>query len=205
MRPDRATIAGLGTTSVLVASAVLLLAVVSTLLAFRWSGTDFADDIANLIVGETERPVAVQEGPARVAREAAPAAGAVAETAAPGTAAATPDPAPPVAPRPARRGPPQSTVAPRARAEIPDDSRLRAGVEIGGVLTDRSPSDETLLPETPVSADLQRVTSGLGDATEGVTDGLGRTVSGLSPPLGATLIDTGRLLADLLRALGQPR
>jgi hypothetical protein len=205
MRADRAYIAGLGTTGVLVASALLLLVVVSTLVAFRgWPGTDAAEDIGNLIVGDTERQVAVQDGPARAAREAAPAAGAVAETAAPGTAAATPDPAPPAPPQPARR-PPQTTVAPGARTDIPDDSRLRPGVDIGGVVTDTSPSAGDLLPGTPVSADVERVTTGLGDATQGVTDGLGRAVSGLSPPLGGTLIDTGRLLADILRALGQQR
>lgn len=205
MRPDRAYIAGLGTTGVLVASAILLLAVVSTLVAFRgWPGTDFTEDIGNLIVGDTARRVALQDGPARVAREAAPAAGAVAETAAPDTAARTAAPAA-TAPQPARRGPSQSNVAPRRRSDIPDESRLQPGVDIGGVLAEGSPSADTLLPGTPVDDEVQRVTAGLGDATQGVTDGLGQTVGTLSPPLGATLVDTGRLLADILRALGQPR
>ena len=205
MRADRAYIAGLGTTGVLVASALLLLAVVSALVAFRgWPGTDVGEDIGNLIVGDTDRSLAVQDGPARVARDAAPAAGAVADTAAPGTAAATPA-AVPTASQLARRRSSQSNVAPRPRAQIPDDSRLRGGTDIEGVLNDRSSSAGVLLPDTPVSAELQRVTTGLGDATEGVTDGLGQTVGGVSPPLGQTLVDTGRLLADLLRALGQPR
>ena len=49
------------------------------------------------------------------------------------------------------------------------------------------------------------MTSGLGTATQGLTDNLGQTVGGISPPVGATLTDLGRLLADIVRGLGQPR
>lgn len=207
MRADRAYIAGIGTTGVLVASAVLLLAVVSTLVAFRgWPGTDVADDIGNLVVGGSERPLAVQEGPARVAREAAPAAGAVAESPAPGTAAAAAAPAPEPA-APAARPPSPIVFLPprRGQTQFRAEARLeqRSNAELAP--SDRARGSDGLLPETPVSAQIERVTTGLGDATQNVTDGLGRTVGGLSPPVGATLVDTGRLLADLLRALGQPR
>src|ERR687893_1741403 len=87
MRASRAYIAGFGTTGVLVGSALLLLVVVSTLVAFQgWPGTGFADDIGSLVVDEPERlPV---EGPVQVALNAAPAAAAVAQAPAPGTAAA---------------------------------------------------------------------------------------------------------------------
>jgi hypothetical protein len=204
MRADRAYIAGLGTTGVLVGSALLLLAVVSTLVAFRgWPGTDVAEDIGNLVVGDSERPLAVQDGPARVAREAAPAAGAVAETAAPGTAAAASAPAARTTAGSSRTRP-RTIVPPRERVVFRDDGRL----EQQGSTTEPNPLSDragpgSLLPQTPVSAEVQRVTSGLGDATQGLTDGLGQTVGQLSPPLGDTLTDTGRLLADLLRALGQ--
>ena len=190
MRADRAYIAGFGTTGVLVASAVLLLAVVGTLVAYRWDGGDAAEDIGNLIVGESERPLVVQ-GPARIAREAAPAAGAVAETAAPGTAAAASTPAPRTTPGPTRPGgrlfpplPPDDLGPPDPTPDPPPD-----------------PPDPP--PDPAVSAGVQRVTSGLGDTTQGLTDGVGQTVGGLSPPLGQTLVDTGQLLADLLRALGR--
>jgi hypothetical protein len=152
------------------------------------------------------------EGPARVASEAAPAAGAVAETAAPGTAAAAASAA--VADTSAAPAPVRPSVggeirrpAPGTGGNLREEPRLQAGPDAGqgtGNLGDRTPTGG-LLPETPVSAEVQRVTSGLGEATQGLTDTLGQTVGGISPPLGATLTDTGRLLADLLRALGQPR
>ena len=198
MRADRAYIAGLGTTGVLVASAVLLLAVVSTLVAFRgWPGSDAAEDTGNLIVGESERALVVR-GPARIAREAAPAAGAVAETAAPGTAAAASARAPrtaagPTRPEGGRRPPVELPPCRRCTPELPEPERPRP------------PDPPDPPPETPVAAELQRLTSGLGATTQGVTDGLGQTVGTLSPPLGQTLIDTGQVLAELLRALGQPR
>ena len=211
MRADRAYLASLGTTGVLVASAILLLAVVSTLVAFQgWPGTEVDEGIGNLVVGGPERPVAV--GPARVASEAAPAAGAVAESAAPGTAAAAAA-ASAVADTGAAPAPVSSAGGeirrpnPGTGRDLREEARLQPGPDAGqgtGNLGDRTPTGG-LLPETPVSAEVQRVTSGLGEATQGLTDTLGQTVGGISPPLGATLTDTGRLLADLLRALGQPR
>ena len=204
MRVDRTYIGGLGTTGVLVVSALLLLAVGSTLVAFRgWPGIGVTEDIGNLFVGDSERPRAV-EGPARVARQAAPAAAAVAETPAPGTAAAASIPAP------ATPAAPTATVAPPTTRRPPrsgfrSEGRLRPGTSFEPSVQNQARSPLSPLPDTPVAAGVQRVTNGLGDATQGLTDGLGQTVGRLSPPLGATLTDTGRLLADILRALGQPR
>ena len=204
MRADRAYIAGIGTTSVLVASALLLLAVVSTLVAFRgWPGTDVTEDIGNLVVGGPERQLAV-EGPERVAAQAAPAAGAVAETAAPGTAAAESVPAPaPLTAQTRTLAPPPTT--PTNRTRFRDEGQLRQGGSFEPPVQGQPQSPLSLLPQTPVSAEVQRVTSGLGEATQDLTDGLGQTLGQVSPPLGATLTDTGRLLADILRALGEPR
>ena len=209
MRADRAYIAGIGTTGVLVASALLLLAVVSTLVAFRgWPGTDLVDDIGNLVVGESERPLAVQ-GPARAALEAAPAAGAVAENPAPGTAAAAAAAAAAPAPRPTRPSArPDGVIRPPSdpNAGFREEARLvpRGDGQDGGSRGELAPNG-SLLPETPVSGELQRVTSGLGTATQGITDDLGQTVGRVSPPVGETLTDVGRLVADIVRGLGQPR
>jgi hypothetical protein len=206
MRADRAYLAGLGTTGVLLASALLLLAVVSTLVAFRgWPGSDVTEDIGNLVVGEPERRLAVDEGPARVAADAAPAAGAVAETPASGTPAAALE-SPIAAAIEVSRTPTQSSVPTRQGATVRDDVELRQGTTV------QRPRDEvgdgsaaSLLPQTPVSAQVQEVTSGLGDTTQGMTDGVGHTVGTLSPPLGNAVVDTGRFLAELLRSLGRPR
>lgn len=205
MRADRAYLAGIGTTGVLVASALLLLAVVSTLVAFRgWPGTDVTEDIGNLFVGGSDRPLAV-EGPARVAERAAPAAGAVADTPAPGTAAAAASAPPPVPAAAPVRTLTQRTTRGPTNLRLRSEGRLRPNTSFEPPVQDQTRSPLSLLPDTPVGAQVQRVTSGLGEATQGVTDGLGQTVGQLSPPLGATLTDTGRLLAELLRALGQPR
>ena len=87
MRASRAYIAGFGTTTVLVASALLLLAVVSAIVAFRgWPDTGFAENVGSVFVDEAPR-VEV-DGPVQLAQNASPAAAAVADSPAPGTAAA---------------------------------------------------------------------------------------------------------------------
>lgn len=204
MRADRAYIASLGTTGVLLASAVLLLAVVSTLVAFRgWPGTGLAEDIGHLVVGEQERAVPLG-GPKEAARNAAAAAAAVARTPARGSAAAAPRPAPrtsrepqrPVTP-PGRGGARDFRLRPRQRTRIPTPRPPQP--------RPRPRSPVLVLPDTPVTAEVERLTTGLADATQSVTDDLGQTVGGLSPPLGVTVTDIGRLLAELLRNLGQTR
>jgi hypothetical protein len=204
MRASRAYIAGFGTTSVLVASALLLLAVVSALVAFRgWPGAGFAENISSLVVDEPQR-LAV-EGPPQVALNAAPAAAAVAGSPAPGTAAAsTGTTTPAVADV---RSAPVATVSPVGTEgganlrDIPPDPENSPPV-------DRTPADEPrggLLPETPLSPQVNRITGGLGDTTQGLTDNLGNTVGGINPQLGQTVTDTGRMLAELVRGLGRPR
>ena len=205
MRASRAYIAGFGTTGVLVGSALLLLVVVSTLVAFQGGpGNDFADDIGSLVVDEPERlPV---EGPVQVALNASTAAAAVAQAPAPGSAAAT---RAPVAPRAGTADPPV-TVPTTIFAGDPDRGRNfnnRGGDGGGGGPVDTGPAPDPggLLPENPLSPQVNRVTDGLGDTTQGLTDGLGYTVGRLNPQLGQTLTDTGRGLSDLIRSLGEPR
>ena len=205
MRASRAYIAGVGTTGVLVASAVLLLAVVSTLVAFQgWPGTDLSDDVSSLVVDgpkrlEVDRPV-------QVARNAGPAAAAVADAPVPGTAASGVSPAVPAADissGPAGREFPP-TVGPEGTT--PPDPNSPQDDSGGGTPTEPvSEPGGLLLPDTPLSPQVRRVTDGLGDATEGLTDDLGTRVGQLNPQLGQTLTDTGEILADLLRGLGRPR
>ncbi len=204
MRASKAYIAGIGTTGVLVGSALLLLVVVSTLVAFQgWPG-GLDDDIESLVVDKPERlPV---EGPVRVALNAASAAAAVAQAPAPGSAAA--GGAGVAAARGGADGGLDSFVP------LPRVERDREGFRDPDGEVDRggpSPPDPEprepggLLPETPLSTQVTRLTDGLGDTTQSVTDGLGYTVGGLNPPLGHIVTDTGRVLSDLVRRLGAPR
>ena len=201
MRTSKAYIAGVGTTSVLVASALLLLAVVSTLVAFNgWPGTGLAESIGNLVVDEPEGLPA--DPPVQVATAASAAAAGVASVPAPGSAAAGGPAAPtgltgagvPVAITPGGGGggPPPDGRDPQLRDDpVPPPKPVLD--EPGG-----------LLPQSPVSDGVSRLTGGLGDTTQGLTDGLGNSVAQLNPGLGQVLINSGRSLAELLRDLGQP-
>jgi len=189
---------------VLVASSLLLLAVVSALVAFNgWPGTGLTENISSLVVDEPQRLTV--EGPAQVALNAAPTAAAVAGSPAPGTAAAS-------------TGSTVATTADLRRAPAgvapPADPDRRANLrdvppDQGNLLPpDRLPPEEPgggLLPETPLSPQVNRLTGGLGDTTQGLTDNLGGTVGRVNPQLGQTVTDTGRMLADLVRGLGRPR
>ncbi|HEV2723301.1 MAG TPA: hypothetical protein VGV10_01590 [Thermoleophilaceae bacterium] len=207
MRASKAYIAGVGTTGVLVGSALLLLVVVSTLVAFQgWPGTGLEDDIESLVVDRPERqPV---EGPVRVALNAASAAAAVAQAPAPRSAAAGG----------AGVAPPRGVVDARDASFVPplpvDPNRGEGFREPDGEVDpgDPQPPDPGpprerggLLPDRPLTAQVNEVTTGLGNTTQSVTDGLGYTVGGLNPLLGNTVSDAGRALADLIRSLGQPR
>lgn len=198
MRAPKAYIAGFGTTTVLVTSALLLLAVVSALVAFKgWPGAGAAEDVANLVV---EDPKSV-DGPVQVASNASPAAAAVASVPAPGTAAAG-----------------AGAVTPAGSL----DARVPAGIIGGGgggggfrdfpqvtggpgaPLPTAEPSGG-LLPQTPVSGEVRRLTDGLGDTTQGLTGDLGTAVGQLNPGAGQLLTNAGGALAELVRDLGEPR
>jgi hypothetical protein len=210
MRASRAYIAGFGTTSILVASSLLLLAVVSALVAFRgWPDTGFTENISSLVVDEPQR-VEV-DGPVQVAQNASPAAAAVGISPVPGTAAAGSLGARTLSA--GRAGATSGVVVPTGpRGRDPDGGDNVPGNQRG---TDRDtgardpvPSSRRangLLPETPLTPQVNRVTQGLGDTTQGLTDNLGGSVGQLSPQLGKAVTDTGRILAELVRSLGRPR
>src|SRR3954447_16485096 len=88
VRASRAYITSLGTTGVLIASSILMLAVVSTIVAFRgWPGDDIVNGLGSLRV-ENDQPSLQASGPAQIAADAAPAAAAVAASPPAGTPAA---------------------------------------------------------------------------------------------------------------------
>jgi hypothetical protein len=205
MRASRAYIAGFGTTGVLVASSLLLLAVVSALVAFRgWPDTGFAENISSLVVDEPGR-VEV-DGPVQVAQNAPVAAAAVAQSPVPGTAAAGGAVPGSLATAGDVRSFPSTGGVPVLNG--PDGGAgFRGDPDPSPGGTDPTPTNQPpggLLPETPLTPQVNRVARGLGDTTQGLTDNLGQTVGQLNPQLGQTLTQTGRTLAELLRSLGQP-
>ena len=208
VRASRAYIAGLGTTTVLVAGAVLLLVVLSALFAFRgWSAGAAGEKIAALIVGDPSEPRRLEQAPPRALRGPA--------------AVAAP-------PSPARRRP--ATVGRRAKTPAaggesqgggtgttggdggpPRDQRTGSGgadVEIAPPTVgapdppfERAPA--VPVPRSPRRPDgLSGLSGGVGDLTEGLTGGLGQTVGGLNPRLGGTITDLGQGVSDLVGGLG---
>jgi hypothetical protein len=188
MRASRAYIASIGTTSVLIASSVMLLIVVSTIVAFRgWPGDDIANGLESLVV-DKDRPSLDVSGPTQLAADAAPAAGAVAGAPAPGSPAAKA----------------LATDEASGRADAPR-SRVLGGLRsvppaAGGPAPTALPpasGDGAAPPSPPDSA-----TGGLGDTTEEVTRDLGDSFGQTSPQLGETVTDTGQALSDLVQQLG---
>jgi hypothetical protein len=178
---------------VLIASSLLLLAVVSTIVAFRgWPGEGLVDGLQGLLV-DRDRPSLEIAGPAQVAADAAPAAAAVAATPAAGT---------PAAAVLGERGAGGTPTAPFGTTTPPvsgPPSTPRTG-DGGGV--DTSPVIDPgagPIEDLPTPGGLGDT---VGDTTEGLTGDLGGTVGEVNPQLGQGISDTGESVSDLVRDLG---
>ena len=195
VRASRAYITSLGTTGVLIASSILMLAVVSTIVAFRgWPGDDIVNGLGSLRVGD-DQPTLKITGPDQIAVDAAPAAAAVAATPPAGTVAAATGSgtAPGTASTPAG-----TTPSPGAgTVQTPSGGSGPTG---GG--TSQGPT--TGVPSTPLpgAPPVTPVTKSLGDTTEGATGRVGGTVGGVNPTVGTTVSDTGKAVSDIVRGLG---
>jgi hypothetical protein len=191
VRASRAYITSLGTTGVLIASSILLLAVVSTIVAFRgWPGDDIVNGLGSLRVGD-DQPSLQITGPAQIAADAAPAAGAVAASPPPGSAAAA------AAEGPANTAPTQSgTTAPSGVGQTPAPDTNQGG---GSGQGPGGPVESLPGTSTPSVAPT---TGRVGDTAEGVTGRAGGTVGGVSPGLGKTVSDTGKAVSDIVHDLG---
>jgi hypothetical protein len=181
MRATRAYIASLGTTSLLVASSFLLLAVGSAIVAFNgWPGAGVADDIESVIVDDG--PGSRVSGPAQVAIDAAPAAAAVAAAPAP------------TAPAGGALGAAPGGGGPVARAPLPAPDGGGGG---GGGTTGPTGGGGGGPPGGGGGGLVDEVAG----RTRGTTDQVGRTVSPVSPELGKTVSDTGKALSDIVSGL----
>lgn len=192
VRASRAYIAGFGTSTVLVASTLLLFLVVSALVAFKaWPGSGLADAVSSLLVDDG-RPGLIVDGPTQVALDAAPAAAAVGAAAVPAGPPASGGVAGVAASSPA--APPVTSGGGGTPRSVIGGSRGTQVVAGGG------PSQA---PSQPTSGGS--LVDGVGGTTEGLTDGIGRTVGGLNPALGDAVTDTGKALSDLVQGVdGQP-
>ena len=190
-------ITSLGTMGILVSGALVLLAVVGALIAFNgWPGVGGDQEIGSLVV----------DGPERIAREAAPAAGAVAESPAPrARTSRTPRAAllPHSAPRGARGGTaaafrddggsdrccdPGTVISAEPRDLPPLAARCLLHLPVEGPL--RCPVKSLRETEAPVTRAL---VARLSDATSQFTAVAVTSLDRLDPRLHRTVTDAGRL------------
>ena len=195
MRANRAYIASLGTTTVMIASAVLLLAVVSTLVAFNgWPGASIARDVGSLVVKEPDASLRVS-GPAQLVADALPASADVAS-------------------EPAPTGPAATAAAERARRRCRGVSAA-AGIGGGGgevtptgppaITTDATRSRVDPADGVPTARAPRRPDQGVGETADGVTAGLGRsrgTTTASATPSRASPAASARPSASSARSSG---
>lgn len=190
MKATKAYIASLGTTGVLLAASILMLAVVSAVVAFdRWPGGEVSTRVQTLVLDEQPAPISVST------RATAPAGAGTARAstlaAAPGARSA---PAQLVADENASGRVPRVSPgdAPAARDQQPPRSAVPAPVDeaVDPIFDAISNPDTT----------ADQVADGAEQATGQVAGGLGQ----VSPGLGDTVAGAGRSVATTLRDLPLP-
>jgi hypothetical protein len=188
MRATRAYIASLGTTGLLLAFSASLLILVGTLFAFdAWPGADIRDAVESVLVDDDGDDAVRVSGPEQVARDASPAALAVATTptggGAPGAGGGT--------------GGSGGTTGPGTTGGGGFGGGGGGGTGEGITPT---PGGGTPLPGAP-TVDTGQSTNQLADTTEQITNNVGNTVGQVSPNLGNTVTETGEALTDIVRDL----
>jgi hypothetical protein len=194
VKASRAYIAGLGTSGVLIASFLLLLAVVSAIVAFNgYPGEASNDGLERLDVRQIRDGAAVN----RTTREARDAAGTRDRAGAHVVARGE---------REAGEGGRGGTVAGQrieggeagggaggSHGSAPGSEGGGSGSGVPGLPVDQPGGGG--LPRTPSS---RTVTGGLGDAVENATGGVGETVGGAAPPLEAPVVDSGEVAGGVV-------
>jgi hypothetical protein len=199
MRASRAYITSLGTTSVLVASSLLMLVVFSTFVAFRaWPGDDVVNGLRDLIVDKNQSSLDLT-GPAFLAAQAAPAAATVAASPPPGTPLLATGAGGPATSGPL--GPPLGTTdsTPLGGTTLPQSNpQQNSSPSPAGGFVPTSPT--TGLP--PSAPDVRPLTGSLSERTRRLTGSLGDALGRVTPKLGKTVSQTGQRLSQLLDGLG---
>ena len=191
MRATKAYIASLGTTGVLIASSLLLLALVSAIVAFRgWPELEAHDETTpGLIIDEAREPVEVSEVRIDDDRDVRDAPGSRSGSA-------------------RERGGDRDESSPGDGGTGGGGSDPTGRAPGGGGRSDSwSPAEGVgVAPAVPdVPQQLPRTTddvrNGLSDLTERTTKGIGDTLGGVNPNLGAPFTETGRQLGGALETV----
>lgn len=191
MKATKAYIVSLGTTGLLLASAVSLLLVVGAIIAFNgWPGSGIADRVEGMLVDRGERHFRVP-GPVQTASNAASAAAAVATAPAPGSVAeqllAGPGPGSGPGDGPSR---PPRTVRTRPPPGGPSQP---VGVAL--------PPAEGLLPGIVPGVDSGGIKDQVSETAGNAGSQGGQVVAPVNPQLGQALTDTGNLLSQTVDSL----
>jgi hypothetical protein len=186
MRATKAYIASLGTTGVLLAASLLMLAVVSAVVAFdRWPGAGVTTHVHTLVL--TDRPAAIRVGTHSLAPSATPA---------PRRA-----PAPVAAPRRAATVVPTVGVRPVTGVTRPVTPAAPAAPAPAAPALPKAPpvpSPEDLISNPGTTA------SQVADAGQSVTDAAGVSVGRVSPELGGAVAGAGQAVAQTVKQLPLP-
>ena len=190
MKATKAYIASLGTTGVLLAASILMLAVVSAVVAFdRWPGASATSPLQTLVL--TDKPAPIQVS----ARSAAPSATPAADRSAAPTGAARAPEALPDGGGAADERPGGGTPAGQAPRSTP------------GVVPDvpKTPSvDEVSTPIFDAISNPDTTAGQIADGTQALTDAAGGGLTQLDPNVGQTVAGTGDVVAQTIRDVPLP-
>jgi hypothetical protein len=189
MKATKAYIASLGTTGVLLAASILMLAVVSAVVAFnRWPNGNVSTRVQTLVLREKAAPIRVSSHSA--AASATPLVRAVAALGA--TPAAGGGPSVLAVPRFNGGGGPGAGTAPSA----PSAPALPA--------VPKAPSLPSASPLLDPISNPGTATAQVADGVQSVTDSSGVSVGKVNAQLGQVVTQAGQTAADTVRAVPLP-
>lgn len=194
MRATKAYIASLGTTGVLLAAAILLLAVVSGVVAFdQWPQGNSSTRVQTLTLRQQAAPIRVS------ARAAAPAATRAARSATPPAAGARVTP---------RLGTGGRRITAGLNAPVPSPSPLAPLAPVAplppAATAPTQPVQDAAAPVIDAISNPSTTTGRVADAVQGVTDAAAVSLGRVSPQVGGAVAGTGQAVAETVRQLPLP-
>jgi hypothetical protein len=189
MKATKAYIASLGTTGVLLAASILMLAVVSAMVAFdRWPGDSVQNPAQTLVLSDKAPAIRVS------AKTSGPSA----------------------TPAAARRAGAVRSATPRALRNSGDVAGQRfASPRVGGAApTTTAPAVPPVIPKTPSIPSPDNIltpisnpgtaTSQVADGAQAITDQAGISVGRVNPDVGNTVAGAGQQVSQAIRELPLP-